>query len=1001
MRITDILMALPSLTTSSTMDRTPYMTVAEAAFSSPFGGAQIMPAPSPTTMTLRDFYDLNNVDHDAPSLLAGMDLSALPEGTDEPDTDPVSSEGDGVILPLRVETFDAEAGRVTTLDAAGFMKGADIAGIEILSQSTSGHISVNPDMSLAVVLSEDPANVDPFEFRYEITYANGDTQEVQAQVAPEASAQELGWSKGEYYMLEEDQSGALVIEHGDNHRKVYVTGSEDGLTRADIAAREGISESTVTKKWLEAHSEYGGSAEMALATDVGMDLWYHVSAGVKGPVSNWLLFERGYEYNETNRLIPRASNGESELHPIVIGAYGEGADPVINSTVKLYQENSVNIVVRDIDVQGAMVLQGGNLLVDGVSFSGQNGSINIQNMDGFTLRNSDIVDVFRETAVDDADTWNPHLNRISGGYIKNVEGLLIEGNLFDHNGWGDGYDPNRSVDSPQPPSMYSQNLYIQNDNEDVTLRDNVLMRGASFGAQVRSGGFVEDNVFIDNNAALNTLGGDYGGDGPIGHYSLLLDNLVTSAGHKRVSAAEGALSMGIDAWGIENSLVGNIIAHMADPNNPAEIAEKTVTHPALKTGTDVFFNDTIVYNWNAPSRSTNPDQNVDGLDHDILDQTTIQNFTAALLGQESATIADLADYLRAQYSGASDTDLSADQIIAWFREGFGLDTDLRDASATLRFVPDERGDGMRWDNRLNWDSGDLPGTRDGDSIDLGGNKVLFGGQTVTVDDFIFGDYGALRATSGRLNIDGRISVSETGASLEIDNAGQVWTRGYLDSDQLRIDVSGGRFANEGVFAGAADLSLDDNGQVLLATAGGSFDLAAGSQISITGTRAKLGFDGATGDTAVLRMHDGAALEFVSTADGLGGLSEFRSGAFGEASNVTSGIHLDGTLRIDLAAWDASATAGAKWTVIDADQIIGGFDAVDIIGMAGNRDAALQVDYVRDEVRLLISAEGTGTGAVRITEFGDSDFIDYTTDPLLEALWDDLNAGLPTLSDSPI
>ncbi|WP_163277909.1 hypothetical protein, partial [Klebsiella aerogenes] len=80
----------------------------------------------------------------------------------------------------------------------------------------------------------------------------------------------------------------------------------------------------------------------------------------------------------------------------------------------------------------------------------------------------------------------------------------------------------------------------------------------------------------------------------------------------------------------------------------------------------------------------------------------------------------------------------------------------------------------RWDNRLNWSTGDLPGTQDGDSVDLGGNRVLFVAETVTVDDFIFGDFGQLKITSGKLTIDHDIATSATGNLLQIGNAGQVW-----------------------------------------------------------------------------------------------------------------------------------------------------------------------------------------------------------------------------------
>ena len=317
-----------------------------------------------------------------------------------------------------------------------------------------------------------------------------------------------------------------------------------------------------------------------------------------------------------------------------------------------------------------------------------------------------------------------------------------------------------------PPSYYNHNLYVQENVTDITVRDNIFMRGSSFGAQVRPGGVIEGNSFIDNNAALNFFSG--------GNYTLALDNLVTSAGYKRVSDYEGALSMGIDNQGKQTSMIDNIIAHLADPNNRAEQALKTKVHKALADSTG-YVNDTIVYNWSQTTgkiSSTNIDRNVAGLSKSVLDQTTIQNFTADLLGKKTATISDLANYLRAQADGKLDEVVDADVINAFFRKGFGLDTTLRDTAEVVRFTPDDRADGFRWDNRLNWSTEDLPGTQDGDSVDLGGNRVLFGAETVTVDDFIFGNFGQLKATSGKLEITGDISTGKTGNLLQIDNAGQ-------------------------------------------------------------------------------------------------------------------------------------------------------------------------------------------------------------------------------------
>lgn len=892
---------------------------------------------------------------------------------EEPVEEPIVSPP----LPPHADTLMAEAGRVTTIQPQS--SGDEIASIHILSQSSHGHVSVNPDNSLSLVLSEDSKNQTDTEFRYEITYKNGGLQEVQAKVDVRASQEPEGWGRGDFYMLETGSDGRVVVEHGENHRKVYVTEGAHGLTRAEIAKAEGISADKVTGNWLKNHPEYGATPDKALDADLGMELWYATTGRHVAPSSNWLLFERGYEYENVGRIVSRGAMGESALNPMYIGAYGEGDDPLIKGTIHIFQDQVKHIVLQGIDATHIRGLVGENLLFDhiGVTLDG----LSMENVQNFTMMNSDIIDVARLSPVNGGKVWDAGANKISGVYIAGIDGAFLEGNLFDHNGWTAGFKPNLSTAAPMPPSKFNHNLYVQSDNMDVTIRDNVFMRGSSFGAQVRPGGVIENNAFIDNNAALNFFSGM--------NYTLLLDNVVTSAGYQKIAKPDGALSMGIHNFGKQTSLIDNIIAHLANPDDPAEQAAKTVVHTPLadKTGP---VNDTIIHNWGKGSSL-----NTDGLSASVLDQTTIQNFTAQLLGKTTATIGDLADHLRAQADGKLDTAVDADVINAFFRKGFGLNTTLRTEAEILRFVPDDRADGIRWDNRLNWSTEDLPGAQDDDSVDLGGNRVLFGAETATVDDFIFGNFGQLKTTSGRLDIEGEISTAETGNLLQIDNAGQVWVNEYRDSDLLQIEMAGGRFVNTGTFAGKAEINVAQDAQLILAAAGGRFDLAGGSSLTIGGSKAKVGFDGGDSKIATLHLHDDANLAFVADAIGVGKISEFHSGAF-EASNVISGMRLDGDLMIDLSA--LGGKTGGTWTLVDTDQLVGSFDSIDVTGLGSSRDALIQVDYVTDELVLLVSEAGKGSGQINSSSNGEADFVDQGQNAALEALWENLQAAMPQVTD---
>jgi hypothetical protein len=551
------------------------------------------------------------------------------------------------------------------------------------------------------------------------------------------------------------------------------------------------------------------------------------------------------------------------------------------------------------------------------------------------------------------------------------------------------------AENGQAPSTFSHNVYIQDDTTDVTFRDNITLRSASFGAHLRGGAFVEDNVFLDNNAAVDTLGGDRHDAGAVGNYTLFADNLVTSGAHKTVDQFNGAITQGIDNQAQDTTLTGNIVAHLSDPNNPVEFTEKYWWHDALINGNDPFYDDTIIYNWiGSRSLEFNVDKtdeaNTQGLDTDVLDQTTIQIFAAELLGDPDATISDLATYLRendlSDTTGVSD----ADVIIDFFQEGFEIASSDRDAATTVRFVPNELGDGIRWDNRLNWDTDDLPGTLDGDSVNLAGNWVNYGGTT-RIDDLDFGSGGALSITHGKLTVEGDVISGDAGGRVDIDNAGQFWMNGTTADSNITLNIEGGRLANTGHVEGTTDTTIT-GGDAILASDNATFDVTADSSLSIIGSNADVGFDGDQGGTAVLRFEESSVLSFEADETGVSGISEFRSGAFGDSPDVQSGVNVEKSiLRIDVSNLDQSEET--EDSLIEADALVGAFSEIHITGLEDGQKAEIVVDYDTDDVMLNI-----------VPTVGDEPIASLTTigtaagDLTGTTLWDALTQGQDPLSD---
>lgn len=880
-------------------------------------------------------------------------------------------------------------GRVSTLEVANQ---ENVASVRVLDGPSHGNLTVNPDNTLSLVMSMDHTFSGSMNMSYEVSYNDGSTQTFNDTVNVQPVTQGAGWSQGNHYMLETDSNGDLIVEAGDNHREIYVSGSNDALSVEDIAAIEGISSSAITGGWLAANPQYGGSEGMPLDAPAARLLWDSVAGQGSAPSSNWLMFEKGYEYDLGGTLDLRGTTGEDPLHPVHITSYGEGAKPIITNEIFAFAQSAENVVISDLSLtDGVSILEANNIIFDSVDVTNDGFGMVIQNTGNFTLRDSSIYDSYQLSPPGGGAYWAGN-EFASGLYVSDVDGLLVEDSLFDHNGWADDYRYDLSAAGGKNPNMFSHNVYIDANNAEVTFRDNITMQGSATGAQVRSGGFIEDNLFIDNNVAANFHGGDSFGAGNVGHFSLFTDNVITSAGYRTSSSdSQGAVSQGVDTRGMDSTLLDNIIAHLADPNNAAEIAQKSDGQTALNIGNPAHYDDTIIHNWLGSGGYGTTGVNTDGLDAGIMNSTTIQIFTQQLLGDPNAGIPELANYLRVQYSGELDGTVDADLVIAFFQAGFGLSVDGRLTPETLRFVPDALGDGIRWDNRLNWDTDDLPGTIAGDSVDLGGNWVNYGGTTV-LEDLDFGEGGTLNVSHGRLTIEDHTAVGEAGGELNISAAGQVWMDGYTDRDLLQIDVDGGRFANTGLFVGNADVDVTD-GQVLLATDGADFIVRDGSSLEIVGDDARVGFDGENGGTGVLLLDDAATLSFDAENSQLGTIEEFRSGAFGDSPNIQSGANLgDATLHLDLSGWTGGASSQM---LIDVDEVIGTFGEIDVVGLASNRDADVVIDYDNDTVTLNISAVGSGSGQSTISTVGNEASAQSNND-----LWDALTNGHGIYPDDP-
>lgn len=193
-------------------------------------------------------------------------------------------------------------------------------------------------------------------------------------------------------------------------------------------------------------------------------------------------------------------------------------------------------------------------------------------------------------------------NRPSNIYASSVSGLTIEENVLDHGGW-----------HPTVPgagaNMYNHNIYVQvtTDGSKLLLKNNIITRASSHGAQLRGGGLAEDNFFARNTVGL-MLG--YWEPIPTGVRAHAFDNVISegipmvrgNAACTGNNLCTGAL------WGLEFSAMGfadwrgerNIISHVRiNPESTAKYGSlsRASVHTHKDQASTVQLNGNLAYKW--------------------------------------------------------------------------------------------------------------------------------------------------------------------------------------------------------------------------------------------------------------------------------------------------------------------------------------------------------------------------------------------------------------------
>jgi len=376
-----------------------------------------------------------------------------------------------------------------------------------------------------------------------------------------------------------DDNGWTTVTPSDDTRQVYVSSS----TGDD--ANDGLSSQSPVKT---------------------------ITAGIKllrDGMPDWLLLNRGDSWSGEG-LGSWSKSGRSAEEPMLISAYGTGPRPLIMTGVYngfYTQKGGVN----NLDIIGI------HLYADtrdpaSPSYVGPDGGIGIRWLVGSTnlLIEDCAIDSYmtnisisadlgpisnvaiRRSIITDAYSTTGHSQ---GAIFAGINGLTIEGNVFDHNGW------NEQIPEAEP-TIFNHNIYINSDNENVVVKDNIIANASSHGLQARSGGQISGNVFINNPIGLDfgIVNGSPETPGGVGGF--VKDNIFYGSRDINGLARGTAIGVGNIMPG-GTTISGNIMIGDASSLSPAiQLAEGK--YAGLPSGTvginDLTIENNVVYNWASP-----------------------------------------------------------------------------------------------------------------------------------------------------------------------------------------------------------------------------------------------------------------------------------------------------------------------------------------------------------------------------------------------------------------
>ncbi len=399
---------------------------------------------------------------------------------------------------------------------------------------------------------------------------------------------------------------------------------------------------------------------------------------------DYLLLKRGDRFEETGLRGIHGSwdlSGRSASEKMVISSYGEGSDPQLtcpeDPCMRIWGRRHLAVVGldfylarRDPEAPEYDTSMGPSKAVEirydveDLLFEGNKFRffriIDIDKADGGVRPKN--IRFYRNIVLDFYSVGG----LTQGLFAESTDGLILEENIFDHNGW--------LPLAGKAPSQYDHNIYLSNVLNTV-MRRNIFSRGSSMGVKVRTDFdrgvrniLVEDNLFLQNHIGLS-LGGNIPSSGVMYVNATLRGNIFTENGRNTPISLNWALTVG----GSEHLMIeDNYFVHNPYPQDPKaiDLANLPMTNVIVKNNRIHNFSFVGIHN-HATSGVTFNSNYIEGLSESLqfLDQERSISSYNATLGYEYSSD-DYLQRIRQQTYRQWSTELFVSSAINYMKQGF-------------------------------------------------------------------------------------------------------------------------------------------------------------------------------------------------------------------------------------------------------------------------------------------------------------------------------------------